>query len=68
MLPDIRFIFPNIPLCRIMENKRKTVEEFISKGERLMEDPKSPKVREAAKKFFSGPATKRGGGGEGPGH
>ena len=28
---------------RIMENKRKTVEEFISKGERLMDDPKSPK-------------------------
>ena len=28
-----------------MENKRKTVEEFITKGERLMEDPKSPKVQ-----------------------
>ena len=28
-----------------MENKRKTVEEFITKGERLMEDPKSPKVK-----------------------
>jgi hypothetical protein len=26
-----------------MENKRRTVEEFITKGEKLMEDPKSPK-------------------------
>ena len=34
-----------ILLYRIMENKRKTVEEFITKGERLMEDPKSPKVK-----------------------
>jgi len=33
-------------IVRIMENKRKTVEEFISKGERLMEDPKSPKFLE----------------------
>jgi len=31
---------------RIMENKRKTVEEFVVKGERLMEDPKSPKFLE----------------------
>eukprot|EP00091_Calanus_sinicus_P025315 TRINITY_DN959_c0_g1_i2.p1 TRINITY_DN959_c0_g1~~TRINITY_DN959_c0_g1_i2.p1 ORF type:complete len:199 (-),score=69.72 TRINITY_DN959_c0_g1_i2:58-654(-) len=30
-------------IMRIMENKRKTVEEFIVKGEKLMEDPKSPK-------------------------
>ena len=28
-----------------MDNKRKTVEEFIQKGERLMEDPKSPKEK-----------------------
>merc|ERR1712106_795170 len=28
------------------ENKRKTVEEFIVKGEKLMEDPKSPKFLE----------------------
>ncbi|XP_023337940.1 uncharacterized protein LOC111708713 [Eurytemora carolleeae] len=33
-------------IVRIMENKRKTVEEFITKGERLMEDPKSPKFLE----------------------
>lgn len=33
-------------IVRIMENKRKTVEEFISKGERLMDDPKSPKFLE----------------------
>lgn len=31
---------------RIMENKKKTVEEFIVKGEKLMEDPKSPKFLE----------------------
>ena len=29
-----------------MENKKKTVEEFIVKGEKLMEDPKSPKFLE----------------------
>lgn len=29
-------------IMRIMENKRKTVEEFIGKGERMLEDPKSP--------------------------
>jgi len=33
-------------IMRIMENKRKTVEEFIVKGEKLMEDPKSPKFLE----------------------
>ena len=33
-------------IMRIMENKRKTVEEFVVKGERLMEDPKSPKFLE----------------------
>jgi len=33
-------------IVRIMDNKRKTVEEFIQKGERLMEDPKSPKFLE----------------------
>ena len=26
-----------------MENKKKTVEDFIQQGEKLMEDPKSPK-------------------------
>ena len=38
----------NLHYPRIMENKRKTVEEFIAKGERLMEDPKSPKVETRA--------------------
>jgi len=33
-------------IMRIMENKKKTVEEFIVKGEKLMEDPKSPKFLE----------------------
>jgi len=33
-------------IMRIMENKRKTVEEFVVKGEKLMEDPKSPKFLE----------------------
>jgi len=33
-------------IVRIMENKRRTVEEFIAKGEKLMEDPKSPKFLE----------------------
>jgi len=33
-------------IMRIMENKRKTVEEFIVKGEKLMEDAKSPKFLE----------------------
>jgi len=33
-------------IMRIMENKKKTVEEFIIKGEKLMEDPKSPKFLE----------------------
>jgi len=33
-------------IMRIMENKKKTVEEFILKGEKLMEDPKSPKFLE----------------------
>ena len=30
-----------------MENKRKTVEEFIKKGESLMDDERSPKFLEA---------------------
>jgi len=34
-------------IVRMMESKRKTVEEFIKKGEALMEDPKSPKFLEA---------------------
>ena len=33
-------------IMRIMENKRKTVEDFVIKGEKLMEDPKSPKFLE----------------------
>jgi len=33
-------------IMRIMDNKKKTVEEFIVKGEKLMEDPKSPKFLE----------------------
>jgi len=33
-------------IMRIMENKRKTVEDFINKGEDLMKDPKSPKFLE----------------------
>jgi len=33
-------------IMRIMENKRKTVEDFINKGEELMKDPKSPKFLE----------------------
>ena len=40
-----------------MENKRRTVEEFITKGEKLMEDPKSPKFLGKSKKssmFYCG--------------
>jgi len=33
-------------IVRIMDNKRRTVEEFIQKGEQLMTDPKSPKFLE----------------------
>jgi len=33
-------------IMRIMDNKRKTVEEFIVKGEKMLEDNKSPKFLE----------------------
>jgi len=33
-------------IMRIMENKRRTVEDFINKGEELMKDPKSPSFLE----------------------
>ena len=32
--------------CRVMENKKKTVEEFMQQGEKLMELPGSPKFLE----------------------
>ena len=37
----------NCHILRLMENKRKTVEEFIKKGESLMDDDRSPKFLEA---------------------
>merc|ERR1719312_1567853 len=40
------FIDKHGSIVRLMENKRKTVEEFIKKGEVLMEDEKSPKFLE----------------------
>jgi len=40
------FIDKHGSIVRLMENKRKTVEEFIKKGESLMEDERSPKFLE----------------------
>jgi len=50
LIPDSEateeFIDKHGSIVRLMENKRKTVEEFIKKGESLMEDEKSPKFLE----------------------
>jgi len=50
LIPDSEateeFIDKHGSIVRLMENKRKTVEEFIKKGEVLMEDEKSPKFLE----------------------
>jgi len=40
------FIDKHGSIVRLMENKKKTVEEFIQQGEKLMEDPKSPRFLE----------------------
>jgi len=50
LIPDSEateeFIDKHGSIVRLMENKRKTVEEFIKKGESLMDDEKSPKFLE----------------------
>lgn len=50
LIPDSEateeFIDKHGSIVRLMENKRKTVEEFIKKGESLLEDEKSPKFLE----------------------
>jgi len=50
LIPDSEateeFIDKHGAIVRLMENKRKTVEEFIKKGASLLEDDKSPKFLE----------------------
>jgi len=50
LIPDSEateeFIDKHGAIVRLMENKRKTVEEFIKKGASLLEDEKSPKFLE----------------------
>jgi len=40
------FIDKHGSIVRLMESKKKTVEDFIQQGEKLMQDPKSPKFLE----------------------
>merc|ERR1719474_135696 len=46
LIQILEIIDKHASIMRIMENKRKTVEDFINKGEELMKDPKSPKFLE----------------------